>query len=222
MRCSHDGLIRVVFAFVLPAGLLLASGCATFNRDWTTSANQPTPTNSLLGRWEGTWLSEVNGHNGNLRCVVTQKQDGTYRARFHAIYQKVLGFGYTVQLDVTETNGVFQFRGRANLGWWAGGVYHYEGHAQPMHFFSTYRCKYDHGTFQMTRLPQEPPTKPRVLNSALMPKRVVVAGRSRIVHLRNPTIPSSFAACCLMSSSFGPTRLSLTPLTICSRGWSGI
>ena len=77
MRCTHDGLIRVVFAFVLPAGLLLASGCATFNLDWTMTANRPTPTNSLLGQWEGTWLSEANGHNGNLRCVVTQKKDGT-------------------------------------------------------------------------------------------------------------------------------------------------
>ena len=82
----------------------------------------------------------------------------------------MLGFGYTVQLNVTETNGVFQFSGQANLGWWAGGVYRYEGHAQEMHFFSTYRCKYDHGTFQMTKLPKGPPTKPKALNSTLTPK----------------------------------------------------
>jgi hypothetical protein len=192
MRCTHDGLVRVLFSLVLPAGLLLATGCTTFNHDWAKTANRPAPTNELSGRWEGTWRSEVNGHNGKLRCVVTQKKDGTYKARFHAIYQKVLGFGYTVQLSVTETNGVFQFSGQANLGWWAGGVYDYEGRAREMHFFSTYRCKYDHGTFQLTRLPEGPPAKPRFLNSALMPNRVVVAGQSRIMRLRNPSIPSSF------------------------------
>ena len=38
-----------------------------------------------------------------------------------------------------------------NLGWLAGGVYHYEGRADATNFFSTYTSKYDHGTFQMTR-----------------------------------------------------------------------
>ena len=152
MRCTHEGLIRsVVVAFVMLVELLLAGGCTTFNHEWANAAKGPVPTDSVLGRWEGTWLSEVNGHNGNLRCLITLKKDGTYNARFHAIYRKVIGFGYTVPLDLTQTNGVFEFRGHANLGWWAGGVYYYEGHAQKADFFSTYRCKYDHGIFQMTR-----------------------------------------------------------------------
>ncbi len=33
----------------------------------------------------------------------------------------------------------------------SGGVYHYDGDATPTNFFSTYKSKYDHGTFQMTR-----------------------------------------------------------------------
>ena len=37
------------------------------------------------------------------------------------------------------------------LGFLAGGVYHYEGHADATNYFSTYSCKYDHGTFQMSR-----------------------------------------------------------------------
>ena len=136
---------------VLPlTGLLLVGGC-TFGHAWATASKQPVPANGLLGCWEGTWVSDANGHNGNLRCVVTQKNDGAYNARFHAIYKKVLGFGYTVQLKVIETNSSFGFSGEANLGWWAGGIYHYEGHAQGTNFFSTYRCKYDQGTFQMTR-----------------------------------------------------------------------
>ena len=143
--------MRLVVPCLLVACLLLAGGCTTFNHAWTKAAKEPFSTNTLLGRWEGTWLSDVNGHNGNLRCVVTLRNDGTYRARFHATYKKVLGFGYKVPLKAAETNGVFRFRGEADLGWWAGGVYNYEGYAQDTNFFSTYRCKYDHGTFQMTR-----------------------------------------------------------------------
>jgi hypothetical protein len=150
MRGTHERLVHTVFSVVLLAGLLLAGGC-TFDHAWAKAAEQPIPTTSLLGCWEGTWLSDANGHNGNLRCVVTQKNNVTYKARFHAIYQKVIGFGYTVTLTVAETNGVFRFSGEANLGWWAGGIYHYEGYAQDTKFFSTYRCKYDHGTFQMAR-----------------------------------------------------------------------
>ena len=33
-------------------------------------------TNNLQGRWQGTWLSDVNQHTGALRCVVTQQGDG--------------------------------------------------------------------------------------------------------------------------------------------------
>jgi hypothetical protein len=150
MQCTRKGLVRLVVPFLLLAGLL-AGGCTTFNHAWTEAAKESFATNSLLGCWEGTWLSDANGHNGNLRCVVTLKNDGTYKARFHAIYKKVLGFGYTVTLKAAETNGVFQFSGEADLGWWAGGVYQYEGYARDTNFFSTYRCKYDHGTFQMTR-----------------------------------------------------------------------
>jgi hypothetical protein len=150
MQCTREGLVRLVMPLLQIAGLLLAGGC-TFNHAWTEAAKERYSTNSLLGSWEGTWLSEVNGHSGNLRCVVTLKDDGTYRARFHATYKKVLGFGYKVPLKATETNGVFRFNGEADLGWWAGGVYNYEGYAEDTNFFSTYRCKYDHGTFQMMR-----------------------------------------------------------------------
>ena len=109
------------------------------------------PPGSMEGRWQGVWLSDVNHHTGELRCVVTKREDGMYRARFHAKYNKVLTFGYTVLLKVEpEANGS-HFRGEANLGWYAGGMYHYDGHAETTNFFSTYSCKYDHGTFKMGR-----------------------------------------------------------------------
>ena len=74
-----------------------------------------------------------------------------YEARFHAKYRKVLGFGYTVRMDVEPTNSVFKFKGEADLGRLAGGKYSYDGSASPTNFFSTYKSKYDHGTFLMKR-----------------------------------------------------------------------
>jgi hypothetical protein len=138
---------------VVLASLLLVAGCSSFNREWRNAAELPASSSSLVGRWEGSWQSEANGHHGSLRCIVGQEPDGACKARFHAIYGKMLNFGYTVPLKVAETDGSFQFSGKANLGWWAGGVYTYEGEVRDANFHSTYRCKYDHGTFQMTRAP---------------------------------------------------------------------
>ena len=73
-------------------------------------------------------------------------------AHFHAKYRKVLGFGYTLPLTVTNTNGAFSFTGQVNLGWWAGGTYEYQGNVAEWNISSTYRCKYDHGMFRMIRV----------------------------------------------------------------------
>ena len=129
---------------------LLLSGCSSFDHQWKKAAAQPATTD-IVGRWQGTWQSDANGHGDPLRCLITRNDQGEYQARFHAQYHKVFTFGYTVKLDVTQAADDFQFHGDANLHWWAGGVYHYEGKATPTNFFSTYRCKYDHGTFRMTR-----------------------------------------------------------------------
>ena len=111
----------------------------------------PSSSDDIAGRWQGLWRSDVNGHNGQLRCLITKESDQTYRAYYHAKYRKILSFSYTVPLRVEPSDGVYKFQGEADLGWYAGAVYHYEGRASPTNFFSTYRSKHDHGTFQMTR-----------------------------------------------------------------------
>jgi hypothetical protein len=131
--------------------LVVASGCSSFNREWKKAGAQPVATNELTGRWQGVWVSEATGHTDQLRCIVTCKEDGAYHARFHAKYHTILSFGYTVPLQVERTNDVFQFQGEADLGWMAGGLYQYAGHADAINFFSTYSSKDDHGTFRMTR-----------------------------------------------------------------------
>ena len=119
-------------------------------------AGPPTaaPATSVTGRWEGTWRSEVNGHTDQLRCLMTTLTNGLCSARFQAKYRRGIfrfTFGYAVPLSVVNRGGRFEFEGEANLGWYAGGLYRYHGTATATNFTSTYRCKYDHGTFQMTR-----------------------------------------------------------------------
>ena len=130
----------------------VTAGCSSFNREWKRAAT-PSPPHAMTGRWEGTWHSDVNDHSGLLRCLVTPQTNGVYQARFYAKYKRLLtfSFSYSAPLTVRRNKEVFLFEGEANLGWYAGGRYEYQGHADGVGFFSTYRNKYDRGTFQMKR-----------------------------------------------------------------------
>ncbi len=109
------------------------------------------PEESLVGPWEGRWVSEKSGHQGNLRAVIKPVEDNNYRARFKATYSKIFKFTHSVLLETTKTNGQYRFEGDADLGWLAGGRYQYEGNASETNFYSKYRSKHDHGYFLMKR-----------------------------------------------------------------------
>jgi hypothetical protein len=131
---------------------LVATGCSSFNSDWKRASASSPPAHEIDGPWEGSWLSDRNGHHGRLRCLVSRLEERTYSARFKATYWKIFGFSYTVNLQGTqEPARPLNFQGKADLGWWGGGVYHYDGQATPTNLFSTYKSKYDHGTFRMAR-----------------------------------------------------------------------
>ena len=135
------------------AVLLLCGGCS-FNRAWNKVGRTPPPADSIEGRGEGHWLSAENGHTGRLRCVLTRNHESTntYTAYFRATYWKIFRYSYKAEFpfEVKESS-VWRFQGDENLGWLAGGVYAYEGRVTPTNFHSTYRSKYDHGTFEMSR-----------------------------------------------------------------------
>ncbi len=135
--------------------ILALTGCSGFHREWKRSALNPARTNDIAGPWSGRWLSHANGHNGELRCIITPNSETNYSARFRAKYRKLITFSatYTVPLTVVQTNGHFNFQGSADLGWLSGGVYTYHGSATASNFESTYSSKADHGIFEMTRPP---------------------------------------------------------------------
>jgi hypothetical protein len=150
MRFGIRGFRKLGLIVLMPALVLVGASCGSFNREWKRSGRNPVVASGLEGRWEGEWLSDVNGHHGRLRCIIVREGE-IYRARFHAKYRKILSFGYTVPLKAEVTTNGFSFQGEADLGALAGGLYRYEGKADAANFFSTYSCKYDHGTFQMQR-----------------------------------------------------------------------
>lgn len=130
---------------------LLVCGCSSFNRDWKRAGKNPVSADTISGRWEGRWLSDVNAHTGKLRCLITHQTNDLYAARFRASYMTILRFSYTVPLTVTASNGGWHFHGAEDLGAMAGGIYRYEGRATQTNFHSSYDSKYDRGIFEMQR-----------------------------------------------------------------------
>jgi hypothetical protein len=131
---------------------MLTMGCSTFSREWKAAAAHPSPADDISGCWEGSWSSGKNGHNGSLRCLMTKLDDAHYLTRYKATYWKLLRFGYAVKMRVEKPSpDNFKSEGEADLGWWGGGVYRYEGQITPINFYSTYKSDYDQGTFRMKR-----------------------------------------------------------------------
>lgn len=146
---------RLLRYLLIPAFVLVWTGCSSFHRDWNGALTRPSPAQTMEGPWAGEWRSDATGHHGRLRCLVSRGTNASWQARFHATYKALkilpLTFGYTVSLTVDQTQDRFVFHGEEDLGKLAGGLYRYEGEATAETFFSTYQCQYDHGTFQMTR-----------------------------------------------------------------------
>ncbi len=83
--------------------------------------------------------------------MLRQTSGDDYDAHYHATFWKIFRSSYRVPLKVDRTAGRFTLSGESDLGLLSGGVYTYEGEATPESFFSTYKSKYDFGTFEMKR-----------------------------------------------------------------------
>ena len=148
------------------SSLLLTGCCLSFERDWKAarclgvpscpsgpaSASGACPDAILAGAWEGTWESEINGHHGRLRAVITPRGDGRYHARFHATFAVILPYEYEVCLTGAKDDAIAYFSGEADLGCLAGGVYRCSGCADQCEFIARYCAKKDKGTFRMRRV----------------------------------------------------------------------
>ena len=148
MRGRPTRLAVLLTAACLPALV----GCSTFERDWRALETQPSPESGMEGRWQGTWLSDANGHSGGLRCILSTDDEGTLQARYRATYLGFMSFEYSVPMTARLEDEIHHFTGEADLGWLAGGRYVYVGTVEGDAFTSTYESEKDHGTFEMTRV----------------------------------------------------------------------
>src|SRR5687768_4652302 len=107
-RNFYHGVIymhRIVWVMICVLGVGL-TGCASykFSRQWKAAAAREKGC-AICGKWAGTWVSEVNGHHGKLRAIIMQNPDGTYRARYHATWAKVLWYNIEATLRPVEKAG---------------------------------------------------------------------------------------------------------------------
>jgi hypothetical protein len=142
------GMIRSISHFLAA----VFSNPSEFNRHWN-DPNPPGAGADLPRRWEGQWISEVNGHHGALRCVLAQRSPTEYAATFYAVYAGFLRVCYTVILRGEKKNAALALEGDSDLGRLAGGIYHYSGEATGRSFRCAYSCSYDRGTFEMLPAP---------------------------------------------------------------------
>lgn len=139
-------------------GLLSSCAGAKFNRDWNQAVaayeSGEGGKNPVSGPWTGTWLSHVNGHTGDLRCLVSPAESAdsnTYEFRYHATWQKILSGGFTAEYDVEKQGrSGFLVKGEKDLGPFGG--FQHEGRIKGDTFDSTYASDMgDHGVFELKR-----------------------------------------------------------------------
>ncbi len=141
-------LIPAIFA-----ALLMLGGCSSFQNDFEAEHAAPISPSGITGVWQGTWQSEKSDHKGGLRAIVTQTTPNIYHVRYRATFGPgdALTFEYSVDFPVQHQGDDYQFSGSADLGWAAGGIYQYQGHASSTDFFSTYKSADDSGTYTLKR-----------------------------------------------------------------------
>ena len=125
---------------------------SAFLQQWRRYENQPPGTPGLAGRWVGEWISEANGHHGELKCVLEPVSPIVYRAHFYASFGKVFRVGYATDLKSEQSSERILLKGEEDLGALAGGIYRCEGEMSGNQLQCRYSCKYDHGVFRLQRL----------------------------------------------------------------------
>ena len=138
--------------------ILLTSICLTscgigFRAEWARAARAAS-TDGLSGRWEGTWLSDANGHTGTLKCIVPT--GGTPESEreflYRATWKKILAATLSSDTKVKYKGKTHYFESEKDLGV-LGGTFRCTGEVKGDEFRAKYTSYNDHGTFTMRRVP---------------------------------------------------------------------
>lgn len=144
-------MTRLFFLFF--ACCFLSSCSTAFKREWKVAVASPKQP-GIEGAWQGTWVSSVNGHHGNLRCMVgpVKNAQGDREFHYHATWAGLVGGAYRAMHRVKTTQESATFSGEYLMPRWAGGRYVYGGTIKGDEFNACYQCSKDKGTFQMQRV----------------------------------------------------------------------
>lgn len=145
MKTTH------VFLSLALAALLSSCAGPRFNKQWEAAlAEQSDSPASITGPWEGTWLSEKNGHTGKLRAIVDETGEDTYNFLYWATWGPGIRGTFQIDCEGEETNGVTKVRGEKKLG--PFGVYGHDAEITPKDFDATFSSEKENlGTFEMSR-----------------------------------------------------------------------
>jgi hypothetical protein len=132
-------------------GFALA-GCSHFEKRWNAPVQQSKgPLAELEGRWSGRWVSETNGHEGALRCIMSPTSSpGELECQYHAVWAKVLRGTFTIHCrPVRQSDGSWKIIGSQDLGTAFGGLFNHEGTIRSGVFEARYKAAGDFGKLKM-------------------------------------------------------------------------
>ena len=139
--------------FPLFAAFALSS-CVGFEQDWKKAVAdyESGKTSTPEGPWAGSWTTTTNGHDGNLRAIVSESKSepGEYDFRYHATWAKILSGGYTVAFPARRSGSRYLVNGEKSLG--PFGTFGHRATITEKSFNATYsNDREELGEFQMTR-----------------------------------------------------------------------
>jgi hypothetical protein len=145
----------------LVATLGLSSCGMGFRSDWKAALKAPSKPMSIEGAWEGHWISEVNGHTGQLLAVVgstaattagkgASKDAGTARpVRYFARWGWLFRGSFDSVHQTHGHDGFTTFTADRKIG--NLGHFHAEGMISADKFVARYEAAGDHGKFELKR-----------------------------------------------------------------------
>ena len=147
-------MLRLLRGLAFSGCALLAVCSVSAAEDKPAPASAPVAVaqgpSDLSGHWSGTWLSHTNGHDGPIEADFVRVCDTQYQVNFRGRFWTLFPFQYTVNLDVTGTDGdKVLLSGSSNLGLF--GTFSYSAWVTDTQFVASYCSKRDQGVFTMNR-----------------------------------------------------------------------
>lgn len=139
----------------LLAAFLASCSGVSYDRQWKAAQSRASSVSSPEGCWEGTWKSDVNGHEGKLRCIVTSKDAARsdYEFHYHATWAKFLTGTFSVICHADrQKDATWKVSGSKDLGAIFGGVFHHEATISPVKLQAKYSATLDRGRMELSRV----------------------------------------------------------------------